>query len=376
MTTGIWDVVIAGAGIVGSACAAAAAEAGMRTAIIEMDLPGGGATAAGMGHIVTMDDSPAQFALTRYSQRLWQELAGELPPQAEYSRCGTLWVAADEPELRLAREKQQAYAAQGVPAEMLDARALAEAEPHLRPGLAGALLVPEDAVLYPPAAAKFFLDRALARGARLIAGRCEHVAHGEARLRDGTRLAAGNFILATGTHAGELIPGLPIMPRKGHLLITDRHPGQLRHQVVELGYLRSAHGTMQDSVACNLQPRVTGQILIGSSRQYGASGSAVETAMLARMLQRAIAYMPSLANLASLRAWTGFRAATPDHLPLIGPVDGRPNLWLATGHEGLGITTAPATAELLLAQIIRRPTAIPSEPYLPGRRPQGARSHA
>ncbi|MCC6535902.1 MAG: FAD-dependent oxidoreductase, partial [Bryobacterales bacterium] len=111
---------------------------------------------------------------------------------------------------------------------------------------------------------------------------------------------------------------IPVAPRKGHLAITDRAPGFLRHQIVELGYLKSAHGHETESVACNLQPRATGQVLIGSSRQYGVHTAAVEPRMLQRMLRRALEYMPGLAGLPVVRTWTGFRAATPDGLPLIG----------------------------------------------------------
>ena len=63
-----------------------------------------------------------------------------------------------------------------------------------------------------------------------------------------------------------LFPSLAVRPRKGHLAITDRYPGFVRHQLVELGYLKSAHGAANESVAFNVQPRATGQVLIGSSR--------------------------------------------------------------------------------------------------------------
>ena len=122
-----------------------------------------------------------------------------------------------------------------------------------------------------------------------------------------------------------------------------------------------------DSVAFNIQPRKTGQLLIGSSRQYDVDDSAVEKPILTRMLARAIEYLPGLGKLSSLRAWTGFRAATPDKLPLIGPDVEHPRLYLATGHEGLGITTSLATAKLLVDQIMDRKPAIPVAPYLPAR---------
>ena len=72
------------------------------------------------------------------------------------------------------------------------------------------------------------------------------------------------------------------------------------------------------------------------------------------MLDRAIEYLPALRKLSSLRAWTGFRAATPDKFPLIGPHVEHKRLYLATGHEGLGITTSLGTAKLLVAQIVNR----------------------
>ena len=172
---------------------------------------------------------------------------------------------------------------------------------------------------------------------------------------------------AAGASSADLTPGLEIKKRKGHLVITDRYPGFLRHQLVELGYLKSAHSVSTDSVAFNVQPRRTGQILIGSSRQYGAEHKEVDHFMLVRMLQRAQEYMPRLAQMSAVRVWTGFRAATPDKLPLIGPWSSDKSIFLATGHEGLGITTSLATARILADQIVGTKPQIPIEPYLPSR---------
>jgi len=77
--------------------------------------------------------------------------------------------------------------------------------------------------------------------------------------------------------------------------------------------------------------------------------------------------MPGLAPMSAVRTWTGFRAATPDKLPLIGPWPGDKSLFLATGHEGLGITTSLGTARILADQITGAKTQIPVEPYLPSR---------
>ena len=165
-----YDVVIVGAGIVGAACADEFARRGMRVAVLDRDLVGGGATAAGMGHIVVMDDSEAQFALTRYSQQLWGALRAELPDDVEYEQCGTIWVAADEEEMAEVQRKHEYYGARGVPTQVLDPDGLKALEPNLRGGMAGGLLVPEDAVIYPPCAARFLLERAQKKGAEIFLG--------------------------------------------------------------------------------------------------------------------------------------------------------------------------------------------------------------
>ena len=366
--TEAFDAAIIGAGIVGAACADEFARRGMRVVVVDREFAGSGATAAGMGHIVVMDDSEAQFALTRYSQQLWQSLRAELPDEVEYESCGTIWVAADEEEMAEVRRKHEYYGARGVPTEILDSRRLKQLEPKLRDGMAGGLLVPEDAVLYPPCAAQFLIERAQSRGAKLRIGvSVSNIGEESVRLSDGSEFAAKIIVNAGGADAALLSPGIEIMKRKGHLVITDRYPGFLGHQLVELGYLKSAHTVSSDSVAFNVQPRRTGQILIGSSRQYGAEHGEVDHGILTRMLERAREYMPGLGRMSALRTWTGFRAATPGKLPLIGPWPADQSVFLATGHEGLGITTSLATARILGDQITGAKSEISIEPYLPAR---------
>jgi glycine/D-amino acid oxidase-like deaminating enzyme len=369
------DITIIGAGIIGAACADALTACGLRVTVVECDAIGSGATAAGMGHLVVMDDNPAELALTRYSLSLWRALTATDAERHEYRNCGTLWIAADEEEWEAARSKQQTLQSQDIATEMLDASALYAAEPHLRPGLAGALRVPGDGIVYPPKTARFLLEQASARGARLISARASAIREDGILLEDGSMTRARVVIVANGAAALSLCPELPMRPKKGHLVITDRYPGLVRHQLVELGYIKSAHAGEGDSVAFNVQPRPTGQLLIGSSRQFGATGKAADMHIVSRMLAHAVEYMPMLAQLNALRCWTGFRAASSDGLPLIGPHPGRNNVWLATGHEGLGITTSLATAALVAAQLTGTQAAIPVEPYLPSRFPELAQVH-
>jgi len=366
------DVLIVGAGVVGAACALALAREGVRVLVIDADFVGGGSTAAAMGHLVVMDDSEAELQLTAYSRQLWAELSEELPPECEDERRGTLWVASEPEEMDAVHEKRERYVRHGIAAEVLDERALAEMEPHLRRGLAGALHVPDDCVLYPPAAARYFAERARELGAE-VREQCmaESVDSRTVRIseRAGAEylVSAGAVVNAAGIDAPRLTPGLQIIPRKGQLLITDRYPGLCGCQIVELGYLHSAHTLGGASVAFNVQPRATGQLLIGSSRELVGRDRAVNRELMGSMLRRAIEFMPVLEHCNATRAWTGFRPATPDALPLIGPWEGGEGVWIAAGHEGLGITMAPGTGALIADGIMGRASAIDPAPFAPAR---------
>lgn len=362
------DAVIVGAGIVGAACAASLSASGLRVLVLDSNGVAAGATGAGMGHIVVMDDSEAQLALTGYSRKLWNELAPELPAEAEHDRCGTIWIAADEDEMLEVRRKRSLYSERGHKSEILDSGSLRQLEPNLREGLAGGLLVNDDSVVYQPSATRFLLERSRRYGATIRTGtRVVSISDGAVTLFDGETISAGVIVNAAGNQAADLTPQLKVVGRKGHLVITARYPGFVRHQLIELGYLKSAHGSDADSVAFNIQPRSTGQMILGSSRQFGVESGEIDLEILDRMTRRAFEYMPGLRKLSSVRTWTGFRPSTPDNLPYIGKIAGFENVYAASGHEGLGITTSLATADLLTAAILGKQMAIPIEPYLPSR---------
>ncbi len=169
-----------------------------------------------------------------------------------------LRIAADEEEMAEVFRKHDVYSKCDIAAKVLDRAALLAEEPELRASLAGGLLVSSDSVLYPPAAARFLIDRACATGAVLLQGQeVVEAAHGRVYFSDGHQLQTTWIINAAGEAAERFSPDLPIRPRKGHLLITDRYPGFARHQLVELGYLKSAHSVVADSVAFNVQDRAT-----------------------------------------------------------------------------------------------------------------------
>ncbi len=359
-------ILVVGGGIVGTAIAADQAERGHDVVLICDSPIGGGATAAGMGHLIALDGEAAKVELTNYSLDLWRTV--ELPDDCDLVVCGALWVAADDREMQTAAAMRDRYLSRGIGAELIPAAQLAELEPELRPGLAGGLRVPTDAVLYPPNAARYYWHRAVKSRARHLTARVLTVESHRVQLRDDSSerwLEADWVVVAAGDRTSALLPELSIRPKKGHVVITTRDAPFVRHQVVELGYVGTTKSRAPVSVACNVQPRRRGQVLIGSSRQEDTHDPRVEPAVLDRMLRRAASYFPGLTRLTALRAWTGFRAVSEDGAPIIGSL--RPGLAVATGHEGLGITQAPGTARLLGQLLAEEPPDLSAAPFDPHR---------
>jgi len=358
-----YDLAIIGAGIVGVCLAVDATAAGMRTVLIDANAPGLGASAAAMGHLVALGSDEHELRLCQLGQRRWREY-GDLP-RAQWSDAGTLWIAADEAEIAPLQERSKQLSRLGISSEWLDTQALNEAEPGLRPRLPGALRVTDDALIYPPGALLDLLQRAQQAGLKLRSGHAvSELRESDMQLSDGSRIAAGQRVVCCGLHSAQLLPGLPLIPRRGQLAITDRGLHAPRHALVEAGYVATTQSGV--GVACNIQPRPGGQLLIGASRE-ASSETTLNPALLGRMLKRAIDFYPVLAQLPVIRCWSGIRPSSADGHPFIGAWPALKQTWVAAGHEGLGITTAPATASLLMDMLLGRTSELDVAAYDPAR---------
>jgi len=362
------DVIVVGAGIVGAACALSLQQAGQNVLLFDAATPGSAVTAAGMGHLVVLDESAHELELCLHSLRLWQEFLARRPQFQDVYRCGTLWVAENEQQLAAAEARANALNQHDWSAELLRGADLYRAEPALRPGLPGAVRVLHDMVVYPPALAALMVQEFTQLGGRFV-GHCAITQLQTGALRDqsGAIHYAPQIVIAAGLEVPRLLADIPIFGRKGHLAITERYPGTLRHQVVSMNYGQANMQADALVVAANIQPRPTGQWLIGSCRQDQQTNLQIDTAALVAVLRSAQTLLPCLAEMRILRSWAGMRPASPDGHPIIGPHPERKGIWLAAGHEGLGVTTALASAEMLTQQMLGSKTTLDTTCYLPQR---------
>src|SRR5918999_1089333 len=373
------DVVVVGAGIVGAACAHFLTRAGARVLLCERSHPGSGSSGACEGNVLAWDkELRHELPLAIRSAELWSTLASELPDDFEYDRKGSVVVAETDTELAAARERAATLAALGVAGEVLDAAALREEEPHSAPDLPGGVLYPGDAQLEPRLATAALVRAARRAGVRLLQGTAvegiERAGDGRATAvrTAGGRIATEAVVVAAGVWTPDVLAtaGLhvPVTPRKGHVLVTQRSPVRFRRKLSEAGYVAAVEADDNGlQVAMVVESTPSGTTLLGSSREHRGFDVEVDLDVAAAVARRAARFFPVLRELQVVRMYAGLRPLSPDHLPIVGPLADAENVCVATGHEGAGVGLAPATGELVSAWYTGAVPAVPLEWFSPDR---------
>jgi glycine/D-amino acid oxidase-like deaminating enzyme len=379
------DVVVIGAGIVGAACCYYLARAGLRVAVVERGAVAAGTTGAGEGNILVSDKEPGpELELAQLSVRLWRQLADELGPDAELEPKGGLVVAAGPEERRLLDEFAATQAAAGVEVLYVGPAGLRDLEPHLADGLAGGVLYPEDMQVQPMMAAALMLRAARDLGAELRLHEEVTAIETAAGRVTGVRtsaggLSAGLVVNAAGTWAGELAAraglALPVLPRRGFIVVTEPLPPMIRHKVYTADYVANvASGSAGLEVSTVVEATASGTVLIGASRERVGFDRTSSMKIVGTLAAQAARLFPVLAGVRAIRFYRGFRPYCPDHLPVIGSDARLPGLLHACGHEGAGVGLAPATGHLI-AQIATGQTApVSLAPFDPVRFEEPARA--
>ncbi|MET7271876.1 FAD-binding oxidoreductase [Streptomyces flaveolus] len=370
------DVVVVGAGMVGAACAWYAARAGLDVTVVDRGPVAGGTTGAGEGNLLVSDKEPGpELELALLSGRLWSGLAEDLGRAVEYEPKGGVVVATTTGTLTALEVLAAGQRAAGVEAVSVPADRLHDLEPHLAPGLAGAVHYPQDAQVMPALAAAHLLR---ASGVRLLTGRTvTGVLRGPDGAVRGVRTDRGDLhapavVNAAGPWGGEVaaLAGvrLPVLPRRGYVLVTEPLPRRVRHKVYAADYVADV---ASDSADLQTSPVVegtaAGPVLIGASRERVGFDRSVSLPALRALAAGATRLFPFLAEVRAMRTYAGFRPYLPDHLPAIGPDPRVPGLLHACGHEGAGIGLSTGTGHLVAQALCGERPALDLTPFRPDR---------
>lgn len=374
------DAVVVGAGIVGAACAHYLAEAGLQVVVLDRGPVAGGTTGCGEGNILVSDKEPGpELGLALLSVRLWQELGELLGPRCELDAKGGLVVASSPAALSALHTLAGQQRTSGVVAEHVAAQRLRDIEPHLAAGLAGGVYYPQDHQVQPMLATAMLLHRARTRGrAEVLTGCAVRGVRRDAGGRiagvvtDGGTVSTPVLVNAAGTWGSEVsrMAGaqIPVLPRKGFVLVTEPLPVLVRHKVYTAEYVAnvaSPSAALQTSTV--VEGTRAGTVLIGASRERVGLDRTVDWPVIARLAAQAVQLFPFLSGVRLIRAYRGFRPYCPDHLPVIGPDPRVPGLLHACGHEGAGIGLAPATGRLIARAVTGEESELSPDPFSPAR---------
>jgi glycine/D-amino acid oxidase-like deaminating enzyme len=372
------DVVVIGAGALGAAIAWFATRAGLLVEVVERGSIVSGTTSACEGNLLVSDkEAGPELELALLSHRIWREDLGEHGDLWEFEEKGGLVVAASEAGAHGLVELTERQSAAGIEVHLVAADHVHDYEPYLTRDLAGGAFYPQDCQVQPMLMAAHLLRMAREEGARVHTGRTV-----TGFLRDGERvtgvrtdrgdIAAGHVVNAAGTWAGDIASmagvEVPVLPRRGFILVTEPLQPTVFHKVYAGEYVASTQSSdegLQTSTV--IEGTRSGTVLIGSSRERVGFDRTVSMPALREIAAKALALYPTLAPVAVMRSYLGFRPYCPDHLPVIGPDPRAPGLCHAAGHEGAGIGLSVGSAKVLVQALTGQRPDLDLAPFAPER---------
>ena len=374
------DIVVIGGGAVGTAVACYLARAGADVALIERGEYAWGSSRRCDGHAVTYDSPPGYFStFCKLGLDLFPEIIPHLPCDIEFTPEGLGLLVDDERDMETVLATYEGKKKEGLPVVLWDREELRRNEPNIGDNVIGCLNFMSDAKLNPMRLAFGLAHLAQQHGAQMF-NRTRVTGIQTANntvtgvTTDRGNIAANKVVLAAGVWTPELADmvgvKVPIRPRQGHILVTERLSGLVGKNYAEYGYLaakggkarRSATPTMENfGVAFVVEPSHAGTVLIGSSRRFVGMETNPHPAVMQAIAQRAMTFFPKFAVTRIIRGYAGLRPASPDGKPIISPthVGG---VYVASGHEGNGIGLSLITGKLITQMLHKEKPLIDPEP--------------
>lgn len=356
------DVLIIGGGVIGLAIAWRAAQRGMRVILADPD-PGRGASHAAAGMLTPVAEAAYAerelFELGRASLRRYPAFAAELAEltglPTGFRQTGTLQVGYDADDMAMLADHALLRESLGAASSRLTSRECRQAEPMLGPGIAGGLLVDDDASVDPRLLTTALLAACTAAGVAALRHMAVRLCAGGGRasgaeLADGSVISADIVVLSAGWASAGIDgvpPGAapPLRPVKGQIIRLRPAPASVAAAGSPSLLHRTIRGIVQGS-SVYLVPRKDGEIVLGATQEEMGPDTTVTAGGVWQLLRDARAIVPGITELELAEAVAGLRPGTPDNAPVIGPSP-LPGLVLATGHFRAGVLLAPVTADMV-----------------------------
>lgn len=373
------EVAIIGGGIVGCAVAYYVSKSGFDCVLIEKNDIASGTSSRCDGNISIVDKDPGFDSLMSLkSQELTVDLSKELEIPFEFRALGSILVCDNDKEMEAAVDWVKIQNENGLKFKVLDRSDIRQESPYFADDIPGGLECETDSLINPYLFCYSLIDKAKQYGLKVYTQtevtNIKKEEDFKIETTNGT-FTAKKIVNAAGVWApfiGKMLDiDIPIIPRKGHIIVGARQKPVMMRNVMEFGYLMNKFKreriadarTAEHGVALVLEPTESQNFLIGSSRQFVGYDPRIDINVVETMALRALRFFPRMNDFNLIRTYTGFRPYTEDHLPIVSEVEAVPGFYIAAGHEGDGISLATVTGKLIDDLIREEPEPIiPPEP--------------
>lgn len=361
------DVVIVGGGIVGASTAYFLSQKGCRVTVVEAgDIAAGASGSCDRAIMIQSKNPGLMLKMALAGVQIYKDLEEKLGAEIEFSNSGGMILIENDAEMEVMEKIVSRQQEAGIDVRLIDRNEALHRQPLASPHILGSTYWDGDSEVNPMLVCLNMARaaRALGAGFRLNTrvtgfltetGRVAGVQTGAGDIRAGTVLiAAGAWTPALGQMLGVEIP---IVPRRGQILVSEPLPPSIRGNVLSGSYIASKHhpelANNESStekklgIGLSLTQTKNGNLLIGGSREFAGYDRSTTVEAVRAIAENAARLFPVLKNLRIIRTFAGLRPYTPDGLPILGPVQDRPGLFISAGHEGDGIALGPFTGRIM-----------------------------
>ena len=368
-----YDVLVIGAGIIGSAIAYFLSQEKMKVAVFEKGNIGEGASNACEGIVFLQSKKPGiNLKLALESIHILEKLRHEFERDIEYEQKGGLVIINSETEKKALLQKVKEHQALGLEVQMLDIEETLKIEPFLSKKILGSTYCKLDGSINPIALTIAFAETAIKNGIDFYQStEIENFIYKNSHLigiisKKQEKFFADKIVLATGIYSNKLLSKiniqLPIKPRRGQIIVSEPVAPLLNHALLSGRYLAAklfpeilkdlTDPLNQMGIGLVIEQAKSGNLLIGSTREFVGENKETTFQGIEYVLKHAISIIPSLEDINIIRTFSGLRPYTIDGLPIISKLIPYDNLFIAAGHEGDGITLSAISGKLIKQMIL------------------------
>lgn len=352
-------MIVIGGGIIGTSVAYYLTKKNVKVVLIEAkDIAAGSSGACDRAIMLQSKNPGPSLELAIESAEIYKTLEKELDEDLEYYKGGGMILIENEFEKKIMQELVERQNRAGLDVSLLSGEQARQKLPFLSNKIIGSTWWNEDAEINPMGTAFAFAKAAYKKNA-IIMLNCEV----QSLLRKnnqimGVKTKHGEIysdcvVICTGVWTKKILETLnmdvPIIPRKGEILVTERLPRLFHSNILSASYIISKlQKTVETSgEGLSIGQTGSGSLLIGGSRRFVGFDSSINNEAIRALAKRAVSTFPFLENVNLIRTFSGFRPFTPDNLPILSDVPSIKGLYIAAGHEGDGVALAPITGKIM-----------------------------